>query len=490
MENINIPCKIRCYEDEETKLGLKKAKVYIMHEGTNRNKTSFSKEAIKKAEETIKNRPLLAYIEVDEDGNAEDFSDHRMKLKRTKNGIEMYYLEKPIGVFPESCNPRYEEIGGVTHFVADCYIWEGYSNEALSLIDEADGEKQVSMEIAVLDSETTEDGITDITDFNFMAVTVLGDDIVQGMNGTCGLEMFSNNSNIEEFTKEITSKIKEIEEGENKMEKDIYGLGSNELHRLVSESLSGYMYKETSPWGDEHEYRRYFLQDVDSEESVAIVYDCEQGSIFGIPFSLNENKITLNMDGISKYVFVWKKVENDAEALNFDLKDTQFTKVLKDKIEQMNEEYSKVNEEKEELQKQFETTKEELDTLQVEYSELKEYKENKEKEEKLIALEKEVSGVVSEFDLVLEELEDLTSKVYAEEMTIDEFKRELFVMEGMKALEEKKKAKFTKKNDVKEEKENLEVEFSLQDKKIKDEEEEAKQRKKQLYGGIFANQIV
>ena len=487
MENINIPCKIRCYEEEETKFGLKKAKVYIMHEGTNRNNTSFSKKAIKKAEKTIKNRPLLAYIEVDEDGNAKDFSDHRMKLKKTKNGIEMYYLEKPIGVFPESCNPRYEEIGGVTHFVADCYIWEGYSNEALSLIDDADGEKQVSMEIAVLDSETTEDGITDITDFNFMAVTVLGDDIVQGMNGTCGLEMFSNNSNIEEFTKEITSKIKEIEEGENKMEKDIYGLGSIELYRLVCESLSNYMYKETSRWGEEYEYKKYLLEDVDSEESVAIVYDFEQKSVFGIPFTLNENKITLNMDDISKYVSVWKKVENDTETLNFDLRNTQFTKVLEDKIEQMNEEYSKVNEEKEEVQKQFEATKEELDALQTENSELKEYKETKEKEEKQMALEKEVSEVVSEFDLVMEEFEELISKVYSEEISIDEFKRELFVLEGMKAIEEKKKAKFTKKDNDKEE--NLKIEFSLKEKEIKDKEQETKERKKQLYGGIFANQI-
>ena len=487
MENINIPCKIRCYEEEETKFGLKKAKVYIMHEGINRNNTSFSKKAIKKAEKTIKNRPLLAYIIVDEDGNAKDFSDHRIKLKKTKNGIEMYYLEKPIGVFPESCNPRYEEIGGVTHFVADCYIWEGYSNEALSLIDDADGEKQVSMEIAVLDSETTEDGITDITDFNFMAVTVLGDDVVQGMNGTCGLEMFSNNSNIEEFTKEITSKIKEIEEGENKMEKDIYGLGSSELYRLVGESLINYMYKETSHWGEEYEYRKYSLQDVDSEESVAIVYDFEQKSVFGIPYTLKENKITLRMDDISKYVSVWKKVENDTETLNFDLRNTQFTKVLEDKIEQMNEEYSKVNEEKEELQKQFEVTKEELDTLQTENSELKEYKETKEKEEKQMALEKEVSEVVSEFDLVMEELEELTSKVYSEEISIDEFKRELFVLEGMKAIEEKKKAKFTKKDNDKEE--NLKIEFSLKEKEIKDKEQETKERKKQLYGGIFANQI-
>lgn len=307
------------------------------------------------------------------------------------------------------------------------------------------------------------------------------------MNGTCGLEMFSSNSTIEEFTKEITSKIKEIEEGENKMEKDIYGLGSSELYRLVGESLINYMYKETSRWGEEYEYRKYSLQDVDSEESVAIVYDFEQKSVFGIPFTLNENKITLSMDDISKYVSVWKKVENDTETLNFDLRNTQFTKVLEDKIEQMNEEYSKVNEEKEELQKQFEVTKEELDTLQTENSELKEYKETKEKEEKQMALEKEVSEVVSEFDLVMKELEELTSKVYSEEISIDEFKRELFVLEGMKAIEEKKKAKFTKKDNDKEE--NLKIEFSLKEKEIKDKEQETKERKKQLYGGIFANQI-
>lgn len=488
MENINIPCKIRCYEEEETKLGLKKAKVYIMHEGTNRNKTSFSKEAIEKAEETIKNRPLLAYIETDEEGNAEDFSDHRMKLKMTKDGITMYYLEKPIGVFPESCNPRYEEIGGVTHFVADCYIWEGYSNEALSLIDEADGEKQVSMEIRVNDSTTDKDGITDITDFNFMAVTVLGDDVVQGMNGTCGLEMFSNNSTIEEFTKEITSKIKEIEkEGcENQMEKDIYGLGSSELNRLVRESLNEHTYKETY-WGEEYEYRKYYLQDIDSEESVAIVYDCEQGTIFGIPFALSESKIALNMDSMSKYVSVWKKVEGDMEVSTFDIKNTQFTKTFEEKIEKMNEEYTQLSKEKEELQEQFNAKTEEFESLQTECSELKEYKETKEKEEKQMALEKEVSEVVSEFDLVMEELEELTSKVYSEEISIDEFKRELFVLEGMKAIEEKKKAKFSKKEN-KESEDKLGVEYSLEDEK-ENEEIQTIERKKNLYGGIFKNQI-
>lgn len=305
MGNINLPCKISCYE-EEAKFGLKKAKVTIMHEGTNRNNTNFSLKSIKKAEETIKNRPLLGYIERDEDGEAKDFTDHRRVFKITKDGVSVYYLEQPLGVFPESCNPRYEDIGGVTHFVADCYIWENYSNEALSLIEDTDGEKQVSMEIHLNEYEELDNGVTDITDFTFMAVTVLGDDVIQGMNGTCGLELFSNNEediNLEEFTKDITTKIKEIERGESKMDKDIFGLGANELARLVVESLDKHTYIDTY-WGEETEFRKYGFLDLDTEESVVITRDYQNRTIVGIPYSLDGESISLDLENASKYVSI------------------------------------------------------------------------------------------------------------------------------------------------------------------------------------------
>ena len=104
-----------------------------------------------------------------------------------------------------------------------------------------------------------------------------------------------------------------------------------------------------------------------------------------------------------------------------------------------------------------------------------------------MALEKEVADVVSEFELKLEELEELTSKVYSEEITVEEFKKELLVMEGMKAIEEKKKAKFSKKEN-KESEDKLGVEYSLEDEK-ENEEIQMIERKKNLYGGIFKNQI-
>ena len=484
MENINLPCKISCYE-EEAKFGLKKAKVTIMHEGTNRNNTHFSLESIKKAEETIKNRPLLGYIERDDDGEAKDFTDHRRVFKITKDGISVYYLEQPLGVFPESCNPRYEDIGGVTHFVADCYIWENYSNEALSLIEDTDGEKQVSMEICLNESEELDNGVTDITDFTFMAVTILGDDVIQGMNGTCGLELFSSNeedTNLEEFTKDITTKIKEIERGESKMDKEIFGLGANELARLVVESLDKHTYTEMC-WGEEMEFHKYGFVDLDTEESVVITRDYQNRTIVGIPYSLDGESISLDLENASKYVSIWKKAEGETQVLNFE--NTQLKEKYDEKIESLQEAYSNEVKAREEVETKYEANLAECESLKTEIAELKEYKSEKEKAEKQMALEKEVADVVSEFELKLEELEDLTSKVYSEEMTVEEFKKELLVMEGMKSIEEKKKAKFSK--DKKEDEGDIAIKFNLDDKI--DAEANKLERQRQAYGGIFKNQI-
>ena len=484
MENINLPCKISCYE-EEAKFGLKKAKVTIMHEGTNRNNIHFSLESIKKAEETIKNRPLLGYIERDDDGEAKDFTDHRRVFKITKDGISVYYLEQPLGVFPESCNPRYEDIGGVTHFVADCYIWENYSNEALSLIEDTDGEKQVSMEICLNESEELDNGVTDITDFTFMAVTILGDDVIQGMNGTCGLELFSSNeedTNLEEFTKDITTKIKEIERGESKMDKEIFGLGANELARLVVESLDKHTYTEMC-WGEEMEFHKYGFVDLDTEESVVITRDYQNRTIVGIPYSLDGELISLDLENASKYVSIWKKAEGETQVLNFE--NTQLKEKYDEKIESLQEAYSNEVKAREEVETKYEANLAECESLKTEIAELKEYKSEKEKAEKQMALEKEVADVVSEFELKLEELEDLTSKVYSEEMTVEEFKKELLVMEGMKSIEEKKKAKFSK--DKKEDEGDIAIKFNLDDKI--DAEANKLERQRQAYGGIFKNQI-
>ena len=199
MKFSKVPCDMSVYSIGNDEGNLMKVKIVVMHEKKNRNRTSFSMEAIEKAKESIKNVPILAYILRDTEGNVSDFDEHNMemRLKDSKDGfeIETYYQEKPVGVIPESCNPRYEEINGINHLVVDGYIWKSYSNGADKIIKSSDS-KGLSMEIEVLEGNyIEEDDIYDITDFRFLGVTCLGDHVEQGMNGTASISRYSASAN-------------------------------------------------------------------------------------------------------------------------------------------------------------------------------------------------------------------------------------------------------------------------------------------------------
>ena len=219
MKFSKVPCDMSSYSVGNENGNLMKVKIVVMHEKKNRNRTSFSMDAIRKAEESIKNVPILAYILRDTEGNVSDFDEHNMemRLREGKDGfeIETYYQEKPIGVVPESCNPRYEEIDGVNHLVVDGYIWKNYSNGADKIIKSSDS-KGLSMEIEVLDGNyIEEEDIYDITDFRFLGVTCLGDHVEQGMNGTASISRYSTSADYKKALEDIYKEIYNLERKED-----------------------------------------------------------------------------------------------------------------------------------------------------------------------------------------------------------------------------------------------------------------------------------
>ena len=86
------------------------------------NYSSFSKETMEDAKETLKNIPILAYIKKDEYDNV-DFDGHNIEAKLTENKdgdmeFKVHYLERPIGVIPETNDYHYEERDGKTYVKA------------------------------------------------------------------------------------------------------------------------------------------------------------------------------------------------------------------------------------------------------------------------------------------------------------------------------------------------------------------------------------
>ena len=221
MKFSKVPCSAKAYSLEGDS-NLMKVKITVMHDGINYNGSKFTLQDMKRAEESVKNIPILGYVLRDTDGNLDDFDGHNMetRIKDSDKGfeIETYYLEKPIGVVPESCNPRYEEIDGLNHLIVDGYIWKSYSNGSYKLIENSSF-KGVSMEIEVLDGNWNElENVYDITDYRYTGITILGDMVEPAMGDTCKIQKYSACADYKDALADIYREIYSLERKEDNME--------------------------------------------------------------------------------------------------------------------------------------------------------------------------------------------------------------------------------------------------------------------------------
>lgn len=174
--------------------GLKFYDIYVCHIDKNVNGSSISKKVMKKRMNSIKNRPLLAYIHTLNDGT-EDFNRHNMTIDEDGNVV---YEEKQVGSFTED-EPKlvYDEERDKTYVVAKVAVPENYTS-TVDII-ERKGTTKVSCEIEVFECEyNVKNDYLDITDFIFTGCTCLGSDkdgteIQEGMKGS-RIELNSKNN--------------------------------------------------------------------------------------------------------------------------------------------------------------------------------------------------------------------------------------------------------------------------------------------------------
>lgn len=397
MKFSKVPCDMSVYSIGNDEGNLMKVKIVVMHEKKNRNRTSFSMEAIEKAKESIKNVPILAYILRDTEGNVSDFDEHNMemRLKDSKDGfeIETYYQEKPVGVIPESCNPRYEEINGINHLVVDGYIWKSYSNGADKIIKSSDS-KGLSMEIEVLEGNyIEEDDIYDITDFRFLGVTCLGDHVEQGMNGTASISKYSASANYKKALEDIY--------------KEIYNLERKEDSTMEEVKIEEIIVEETE-----------IVEEV-TEEFVAEEV---------IEETVEENvEETQQVEEVTEEVTVEEEVVEDTtveEVVNeFSLE--CFASILDEVPETLDEVVEKISD-------KFKALNIELQYANAQIEELAKFKAEKDLE----VLKTNVEEIANKFALDMD-LTELKEKVYSNEMTLEVFERELKVLFAEKVMEEK-----------------------------------------------------
>ena len=453
----------------------RRGEIHIMHNGENRNGSNFELDDMERcAKESLANIPVLGYVKVQEDGER-DFTGHDIDYDVTfdddgKPIVKEYYLERPYGVIPETNNFYFDEVDGKTFLVSDCILWDMYDNEAIDLLEEDGGMKDVSMEILV-NKKFKKDGIEHITDWSFTGVTILGGRVQPAMKGAyIELDSFSDdkyatfsesveklnnylkdNLGKEEsegmedgkiFEEEVTvvEEVKEdnVEEmgnneeecpkcGKNpcecekeeegckkkKCEEEVtknteFALSVNNMYRIINKSLENETFEYTSFWGDTFEVQKYYVESIMITENIVILEDNETGSYYGVPYSINRDDVTFNLDLKEEYIREWRKLDSSRFSEEIDKsEETPKIAVL----------YNKIAEE---------------------LKELREFKANITSEEEKRALEESIANVVADFSFDEEEIAEFKEQALNKEITVDMFETQLLALEARKARESKK----------------------------------------------------
>lgn len=183
----------------------------VLHTGQNLNGSYFSKEIVNKYVNTIKNTPILGFVE------NEDFKGHEsgMEVSENENGVKVLkdvYYGKALGVIPESCNPRW-----VTKFSdgiereylrVDGIMWskisDGYD------IMNRDLFKGQSMELDFSSYEGYFDEDDDtfyFSSFKFNGCCILGDNVKPAMVDSIISVKFSKDELNDEMLAELNNKL-------------------------------------------------------------------------------------------------------------------------------------------------------------------------------------------------------------------------------------------------------------------------------------------
>ena len=390
MQFSNIKCKSMQFENIEN-TNLMKVTLSIVHPGLNDKGTFISENAIRNAEESIKNKPILAYILRDDEGNVEDFDTHNMdvKLVEVGNGYELktHYVEVPIGVISESCNPRYVNIDGIEYFQCDGYVWRNYGNGAAELIEDNEF-KSVSMEIQILDGEFDKhNDIYTINNYVYEGVTVLGDHVLPGIGGA-KIQKYSVCTDYKDALADIYKEIYSLERKEASMETEVI------KEEVVEEVV---------------------------EEATEIVENNEQETVMETIEETEEQVVEVEENVIEETEEV---VEEETESLDV------FSNILEEVPSTLKEVANIIGE-------KFSAMNEEL-------NELREFKSKIDLEE----LKVQVDEISNKYELDVDTTE-LKEKAITKDITLEQFEKELKVLFAEKVLENGKFSKEIKEEPAK-----------------------------------------
>jgi hypothetical protein len=433
----SIPIQFEKQEESEDSR-FTKVKISLMHTGRNLNNSIFQKNVVEDALPSLSNIPIVGYISTDKLNQA-DFNGHEQKIVIDKDGVSIEYLGRVYGIIPETNNATFEmrNVDGVEreYLVCEGLLYNKFP-EAIEIF-ERDGSKSQSMELesSSIEGKFDKKGVYEFSKFKFEAACILGEGVTPAMTGSL-IEKFSVstmqnemkellaefNNNFTNFSKEVSKeggetvdkklemleqfsslgedvleKVKEslesysLEDLENKLfqmseaeprveeeqpidetPEDQFALTGNQLRNEIRNALSKDKY--TDEWG--WESRSFWF--VDHDDARIIAEDSKENRLVALNYSLNGDFVEIDFESKKPVKISYVDMEGDSQ-VGFTL-----TSVERKEFEL---EQKKVLVTKE-VEEKFTEEKKTIDSAQEELTSLREFKAQKDKEEKLAVIEK------------------------------------------------------------------------------------------------------
>ena len=481
-EKISLLSNLKFSSFEKLNENFLKAKCYVLSLGKNANKSHFSKENVDRAYPSLAYAPVIGHLMVDDNG-VYHLGGHDYHLDM--NDLKLKSQCVPFGVAVPSETPVYEDVteenGNVsTYLTCEVILWIGRYPELADAFYSDSVFTNQSMEIFYSNSAPLKDDptYTDIIDFSFDALCMLqkSDDdkfnvtpcfpsasivpitysidknefssLMGELKEELSLYFSKNNSDekggkvnldekleiLQKFNKtiedldfsiddmsveDLSAKMEELfGEKEPKAEPIAFSATYKEKRQALQNALDPIIVKDAE--GNYVEETYFYIEDfsdeyvfVEKDHWTANDYDCKYGR-FAYTFDEATRTATISSE-FEEMVKVWltldEKAKVDEERANYETK------------------YS-------DLEKEFSDYKAEHSFLDSEFNVLKEYKENKEVEERKCAED----ALFADYEETIGETEEFKSlKEKASEFSLDALKKECLCIVGMYSMTNKTK---------------------------------------------------
>lgn len=194
--------------DDKYKEGLIPFTADAYHDHINLNNSEILTETLEETLPSAQLRPVLASIVVDEETGEKDFGSHDFVIEEDENGEERYrYIEQPVGVVFGNNTIVPDEDAGVNRARLHGFLYEGYCQDAIDIIQARGGKVDCSVELHIREmSFNAKDKVLTLEDFFVSGLTLLGASVKPGMaNSNVTISDFS----VKKFSRD-DSKLVEI----------------------------------------------------------------------------------------------------------------------------------------------------------------------------------------------------------------------------------------------------------------------------------------